>query len=127
MNGAPLECSRPMPREAKLFNRQHLGSDVLAVAAPRQGAHIAFPAQLDMFSRGTHQLVSHGLISYGELQLIGMQSFGTLPHRFETGLDNLPFVSFEYDTFLLKIVQVASIDSTTIDEKETEKDKRSKR
>ena len=125
--GLPWNAPGRCPEKAKLFNRQHLGSDVLAVAAPWQGAHIAFPAQLDMFARGTHQLVGHGLISYGELQLIGMQSFGTFPHRFETGLDNLPFVSFEYDTFLLKLVQVASIDYTTIDEKETEKDKRSKR
>lgn len=61
---------------------------------PWQGTHIAFPTQLDMFARGTHQFVGHGLIGYGELQLVGMQPLGALSCRLESGLDD--FIYDEY-------------------------------
>ena len=35
-------------------------------------------------------------------------------------MDDFSFVGFEYDAFLLEIVQVAGVDASAVDEKEVE-------
>jgi len=121
----PILCVLRRDGDASL-DRELLGGDVLAVAAPEEGAHVAFPAQLDVLAAGTHQPVGHGFVGDGEIQLVGVQPLRAFAHRLESALYDFAFVGLEYKAFLLKIVEVAGIDSAAIDKEEVEKDEHDK-
>ena len=108
-----------------LLHGEDFGGDVLAVAAPGEGAHIAFPTQFYAFARATHKGVCHGLVGDGEFELVAAESVGAVVGAFEAALYHLPFVGFEDNPLLLEVVDVAGVDARAVDEEEVEIDEQS--
>ena len=109
-----------------LLYRQHFGGDILAVAAPGEGGHIAFPAEFDVLAGAAHEGVGKGVVGDGELEFVAVQASGAVA-RLEAALNHLALVGFEEDAFALEIVDVAGVDAAAVDEAETEEDEEGER
>ena len=105
-----------------LFHAYDACHHELAVAAPREGPHVAHPFELDVFAGAAHQRVCHFLVGDGELELVGVQSVDVDGLRLEAALYHLALVGLEYHAFVLEVVDVAGVDACAVDEEEVEID-----
>ena len=105
-----------------LLYGEHFGGDILAVAAPGEGGHIAFPAEFDVLAGAAHEGVGKGVVGDGELEFVAVQAVDVAA-RLEAALNHLALVGFEEDAFALEIVDVAGVDAAAVDEEEAEVDK----
>jgi len=87
--------------------------------APRQPAVVFLVVELDHFAAAPHQGVSHGLVSHGEVELVGLEAsaaFGAVEARLdETSLIGLPDPALVDD-----LVEFSGLDPITEDEIELE-------
>ena len=131
--GAPVGCFRETMLAVRWIivlwslYREELVGDVLAVAAPGEGGHVAFPAKLDLLASAAHQSVGDLIVGDGELELVAVQAVGAFASRAEAALYYLALVGLEDDTFLLEIVELTGIDAAAIDEEEAEIDEQCER
>ena len=125
--GSPLGGSRGggcvgfAGRRASL-DREQFGGDVLAGAAPGEGAHVALPAQLDVLAGAAHEGVGQLAVGDGEFELVAAQAVAGVAAGFEAALDHLALVGLEDDALPLEVVDVARVDAGAVDEEETEID-----
>ena len=110
--------------KGKSFNWEYWSYNILAVATPGKGAHVALPLQLDIFPGTTHQFLCHSLIGYRELELIGTQGSSRAWGRLKPTLNHLSLIGFEDETLTLELVDIACINASAVDKEKMEIDKK---